>query len=109
MGWRDIQDRIAGKASRGAKRSSQWRKVRDTFLTGKRCLVCGGRKSLIAHHEVPFHIAPDMDLAPENLMALCERGKYGVNCHLLIGHIGSWRRINVTARADAAYWRVRLQ
>ena len=109
MGWRDIQDRITGKAPKGAKRSSQWRKVRDGFLRGKRCVVCDGKTSLVAHHEIPFHLAPDMELDPGNLMPLCERKRFGINCHLLIGHLGNFRRINMSARADAAYWRVRLQ
>jgi hypothetical protein len=71
-------------------------------------VVCGGRRSLIAHHEVPFHIAPDLELVETNLIPLCEAKRFGINCHFLIGHVGNWRRCNVNCRADAAYWRERL-
>lgn len=106
--WRDLSDRLSGKAPKGAKRSGQWRRVRNTFLLGKSCEVCGGRKSLVAHHEIPFYLAPDLELDDSNLMALCEAGRYGINCHFLIGHLGNWRRANVSARANAAYWFQRL-
>lgn len=106
--WRDIADRISGKAPAGATRSPKWRTVRNAFLRGKRCAVCGGRRSLIAHHEVPFHIAPDLELVESNLVPLCEAKRFGINCHLLIGHVGNWRRFNANCLADAAYWRERL-
>lgn len=106
--WRDLSERLEGKAPPGARRSSQWRRVRDEFLRGKSCLVCGGRRSLVAHHEIPFHLAPDLELIESNLMPLCESGRYGINCHLLIGHVGSFRRANPIARADAAFWNHRI-
>jgi len=106
--WRDMADRLEGKAPTGARRSGKWRGVRDDFLRGKRCEVCGGRKSLTAHHEIPFHLAPDLELDPGNLIALCQAGRFGINCHLLIGHVGNWQRTNVTVRASVAYWNQRL-
>jgi 5-methylcytosine-specific restriction protein A len=107
--WRDLADRLTGKAPTGAKRSSKWRLVRNEFLKGNQCLVCEGKKSLIAHHEIPFHLAPDLELEESNLIALCESGRYGINCHLLIGHLGNWRRANVYAWADAVHWNVKLR
>ena len=106
--WRNLSERLRGKAPSGARRSSKWRKTRDRFLKGKVCVVCGGRRRLIAHHEIPFHIAPDLELDEDNLMALCEGKRYGINCHLLIGHLGNWRRANIIARADAAFWHQRI-
>ncbi len=106
--WRDLADSLPGKAPPGAKRSSQWAAVRNAFLKGKMCAVCGGRKSLIAHHEIPFHLAPHLELVESNLIPLCEAGRYGINCHLLLGHVGNYQRTNVTVRADVAYWRQRL-
>ena len=108
MIWRDMADRLQGKAPKNARRSSRWRKTRDAFLKGKCCEVCGGRKSLVAHHEVPFHFAPDLELVESNLMALCEAGRYGINCHLLVGHLGNWRRANPTARSDVVWWNHRI-
>ena len=106
--WRDMSDRIAGKAPPGAKRSSRWAAVRDAFLRGQRCSVCGGRRNLVAHHVIPFHLAPDLELEHSNLIALCEAKRYGINCHLLLGHIGNWRRANPVILADVAYWHQRI-
>lgn len=102
--WRDMADRIEGKAPTGAARSSRWRGVRNDYLKGRTCAVCGGRRSLIAHHIIPFHLAPDLELDPQNLIALCEAGRYGINCHLLIGHLGNFQRANPFVVAFAAHW-----
>ena len=104
--WRDLSDKLKTGPH---ERSGKWRYVRDGFLRGKCCAVCGGKRSLIAHHEVPFHLAPEYELDLSNLIPLCESKRYGINCHLLIGHLGNWRRVNVTVRADIAYWRERLR
>ena len=106
--WRDLSERLEGKAPPGAKRSSQWRAVRTKFLRGRCCEVCGGKVKLIAHHRIPFHLAPDLELDPDNLHALCESGRYGINCHLLLGHLGNFQRVNTNSAADIAYWRQRL-
>lgn len=103
-----MADRLSGKAPTGASRSPLWSRTRDAFLDGRQCAVCGGSTALVAHHVVPFHLAPDLELDPDNLIPLCEANRYGVNCHLLFGHLGNYRRINVSVRADAAYWHQRL-
>jgi len=56
--------------------------------------LCGGTKAVEVHHLIPFSIAPDLELDPHNLITLCERKKYGINCHLLVGHLGNYRRFN---------------
>jgi len=106
--WRDMADRLGGKAPSGARRSPKWRKFRDGYLKGKRCAVCGGSRSLTLHHIIPFHLAPDLELDPDNVTVLCEAKRYGINCHLLCGHLGNWQRIAVDCRALAAYWHQRL-
>lgn len=106
--WRDLADRLSGKAPPGARRSSQWRRVRDDFLRGKSCAVCGGRRKLVAHHKVPFHLAPDLELVESNLIPLCEAKRYGINCHLLCGHVGNFSRANPIVDADVAYWHQRI-
>jgi len=106
--WRDLSDRLDGKAQPGARRSSQWRRVRDDFLRGKSCAVCGGRRSLVAHHRVPFSLAPDLELEESNLVPLCEAKRYGINCHLLLGHLGNFQRFNPSCDADIAYWHQRI-
>lgn len=105
-----IKDRIQGKAPKGAKRSSDWRKIRKEHLKKHPCCaVCGSSKKLNVHHILPYHICPDMELDPENLVTLCEGGKYkGLNCHLLIGHLCSYRKTNPSVKSDVAEWNAKL-
>jgi len=57
---------------------------------------------------IPFHVAPDLELDPNNLMSLCEHKKYGKNCHQLFGHLGDFRRVNLNVEIDAQIWRMKL-
>jgi len=101
---RILTDRITGKAPPGARRASGWPKFRKAFISNHpECLICGREKKVEAHHIVPFHLAPDLELDPENLLALCRR------CHLFVGHLGAWERFNPSARADSYYWRARFE
>lgn len=105
-----LADRIQGKAPHGARRSDRWLEVRAEHIERQpTCLVCGGSTKLQVHHLVPFHVAPDKELEPDNLVTLCERKKYGLNCHLLIGHLGNYRRINASCLSDIAEWRTKLR
>lgn len=104
-----LTDRIVGKAPKGAKRSSKWRKVRKAFIKkNPHCFVCGSKKKVEIHHKIPFHIAPDLELVEDNLASLCENKKYGINCHLLIGHLGNYRRINAQIEYDVMIWRRKI-
>ena len=91
-----VKDRIQGKAPRGARRSSKWRKVRAAWLEkNPRCAACGERTNLEVHHIKPFHTHPELELDTRNLVTLCESGKFGIkSCHRFIGHRGNWRLIN---------------
>ena len=107
--FKHIKDRIEGKAKKGARRSSRWRKVRKEHLSKhSKCFLCGSTKSLEVHHIIPFYIAPDKELDPNNLMTLCENKKYGINCHLLVGHLGNYRRVNPNVVIDATLWKMKL-
>lgn len=90
-----------------ARRSGKWSGLRNRFLKGKRCAVCEGVKQLEAHHVIPFHVNPDLELAPSNLLALCE-GRKSINCHLIIGHLGNYRASNPKAIEDAERWKQRM-
>ncbi len=104
-----LTDRISGKAPKGAKRSPKWRKLRKVFINEHpRCFVCDSKKKVEVHHKVPFHIAPDLELKEDNLVSLCENKKYGICCHLLIGHLGNYQRINVNVEYDMRTWRMKL-
>ena len=106
--WRDQLDTLINEHQPamlyGTPRSSQWGAVRDEFLEGKHCASCGGTKQLRAHHRVPFHVDPSRELDVTNLIPLCEAGKFGLNCHLLLGHLGNWRRVNVDVDSDVIRW-----
>lgn len=86
----------------GARRHPQWGKVRDMVLEGADCSACGTRNGLELHHIEPFHIRPDLELEPSNLIPLCER------CHLVFGHLGCWRCHNPKVAMDAAKHRGRV-
>lgn len=104
-----LKDRIQGKAPRGAKRDSRWRMVRKHHLKKHpTCEVCNSKKALRVHHIIPFYIAPDKELLPSNLVTLCENKKYGINCHLLLGHEGSFRKTNPSCKLDIMTWRLKL-
>ena len=102
-------DYAVGKAPLKAARSTQWPKCRKAFLAlNPRCSVCNGTAKLEVHHISPFHLAAHLELEPANLITLCEAKRYGLNCHLAIGHLGNYRRINDMVRRDVAYWRRKL-
>ena len=102
-----LTDILKGKPR--ARRSYKWPSARAKHLVlNPICEVCGGRDSVEVHHIQPFHIHPDLELYPENLMTLCESKKKGVNCHLFFGHLGNFKTINPTAPEDAANWKIKL-
>lgn len=104
-----ITDFFLGKAPLGVSRSGKWPGVRAEHLAlFPECEVCGGKANLSAHHIKPFHTHPELELDPRNLITLCESKRLGLNCHLLIGHLGNFRRINPAVWADAETWRLKL-
>lgn len=73
-------------------RSPRWAAVRDSFLhVMPRCAACLGNVELQVHHVVPFHVNPALELMTSNLITLC-MGKD--ECHLAIGHGGSFKFYN---------------
>ena len=104
--WRDKKE---GKILPEHVRSPHWRDVRKNHLTYySECACCGGTDNLEVHHIVPFSIAPTLELDPENLLTLCSSKKYGVHCHLLIGHCGWYRDWNPFSVLEAKLWNIRL-
>ena len=78
--------------SKSKRRSSRWDEVRDAFVfEHPSCAACGSTNKLQVHHILPFHLHPDLELDPKNLIVLC----MDVNeCHLEIGHGGSFKYYN---------------
>lgn len=70
-------------------RSQHWQSVRDAFLKAHpTCAACGGRSLLQVHHVEPFHLHPELELDPGNLITLCMST---LECHENLGHGGNWR------------------
>lgn len=104
-----ITDALLGKAPFKAKRSRDWPIVRaDHLAEFPTCAACGGKVSLNVHHLQPFYSHPELELDPSNLITLCESKRFGLHCHLLIGHLGNYRRINPSACSDASLWKRKL-
>lgn len=88
----------------GAARSSRWSAVRAGFLAQhSQCAACGRKEDLEAHHIVPFHLQPGLELDVNNLIVLCR------SCHHVFGHLGDWGSWNTSVREDAARYLVQRQ
>ena len=74
-------------------RNPEWPKVRGSQLIQHPvCAMCGKKTSLQVHHCLPFHLWPEHELNPKNLVTLCENREFP--CHLLVGHLGDWKCFN---------------
>lgn len=106
-----LKDRLEGKAEKGEKRSSQWRKTKKAYYAkyGKRCAFCGSKKKIELHHIIPFNVDPSLELEESNLLPLCDGG--GDNgmksCHFF-AHLGDWKRFNPNIREDCLIWSSRF-
>ena len=98
--FKHLLDRVQGKAKKGQKRSSEWRLFRQKYIQDQ-CASCGSETKLELHHIVPFNVAPDLELDPDNVITLCENKKYGINCHLYNGHNGNYRNFNLRVKSDS--------
>jgi 5-methylcytosine-specific restriction endonuclease McrA len=95
---KDPGARIANEYGRA--RSPQWPRVAHEHLSHEpACVVCGHRgEGLQVHHIKPFHLYPELELDPHNLITLCEIK--GRTHHLLIGHLDDWESYNKHVRED---------
>lgn len=91
------------------KRSGHWPKVRAEHLAKQpACVVCGHDGERVnVHHIRPFHLHPELELDPNNLITLCEDENF-VNCHLFIGHLGNFKGWNPMVVTDAIEWHKKL-
>lgn len=91
-----IHDIIRGKPAK--LRSKEWHHAEKEHLAKEPdCQWCGATTRLQVHHIRPFHLAPELELDPGNLITLCEEGGY-LNCHLIHGHLGSFQSFNLRIR-----------
>jgi hypothetical protein len=86
-------------------RSPKWKSVRKDHLeTQPYCQACGSKKDLEVHHIEPFHLNPDRELDPHNLITLCSR-----SCHLTFGHLMDYKSWNTDVVKDCSNYLSKLQ
>lgn len=98
---RAVPEWFTGQLPFGATRSEEWPRVREEHLKKfPACIVCGDKRTVAVHHILPFHVHPERELDPNNLVTLCS-GKGSHNHHLLVGHLGNYKGWNPDVRTDA--------
>lgn len=96
-----LRSLFAAKPAEG--RSPKWPAVERQFLRDHPCCeACGTRDDLNVHHVRPFHLRPDLELDPANLITLCRTD------HLVLGHLHEWASYNPDCRGDVAAYRTKL-
>ncbi len=91
----------------GATRSAKWPQVQKAFIAlHPVCAVCDKKGTLLnplnVHHQHPFHVHPELELDPNNLITLCRIH------HLWWGHLGNWASWNDTVSDDAKLWEAKI-
>ena len=80
-------------------RSPHWPRVeRQTLAQRPTCEACGGTLRRQVHHKQPFHLHPELELDPHNLIVLCMGPK---ECHIRLGHGDDFKAYNVNVARDA--------
>lgn len=83
-----------------APRDSRWGYVRKIHLMHyPKCMACGSDKNVEVHHIQPYHLYPDLELDPHNLLTLCNHPTR--LCHFRIGHGFNWKLWNPHVTVDA--------
>jgi 5-methylcytosine-specific restriction endonuclease McrA len=84
-----------------AKRSSKWPALEKKFKQeNPTCAACGSTLNLNVHHKKPFHLHPELELEPTNLITLCMDPK--TECHIKLGHGDDFRAYNPNVVEDVA-------
>lgn len=86
------------EAKKRATRSPKWPAVERAHLKEHpTCAGCGGSDHVQVHHIKPFHLHPELELDPNNLVSACmDRSE----CHLRIAHGGSFKAYNPNVMLD---------
>ena len=83
-------------------RSPKWPEVMHAFRAEHpNCVICGkggNDQEINIHHVRPYHLFPELELDPSNLITLCNHSLH----HLWFGHYGNFRLgYNLAIREDA--------
>ena len=80
----------------GTPRSPHWHAVQhQTVKEHPYCAACGSTEDLNVHHKLPFHVRPDLEVTPSNLIVLCRVH------HFDLGHLRNWNKWNPNVQQDA--------
>ena len=102
--WLLILQKNREEQELGGVRSTEWPRIRASYLKGHpACAVCGTKKDIDVHHCIPYHIEPDLELNLHNLLTLCTKH------HFLFGHLQNWSSWNDRVRHDAEEWYNKIQ
>ena len=96
--------------SETSARSPKWRKVRDTFFESHPSCAfkgCDCKGPFNVHHKKPFHLFPEHELDPNNLVTVCAGGtgpdgRESPNHHLWVAHQGDFKDFNPHVARDLA-------
>jgi hypothetical protein len=85
----------------GEERSPEWNKVRKAHLKKHpACALCGSKKDVQVHHIKPFHLHPELELEPSNLITSCTSKYWGFSCHVKVFHGGNFQYENPNVLED---------
>ena len=101
-----LQNKLGWSRTFGVARSGGWPTFRKANIK-KNCECCGRKgtflKPLQLHHRKPFHLQPELELDPDNIITLCG------DCHLLVGHLMSFHSFNTSVKEDSKSWKERIE
>lgn len=93
-----VRDAAAGITK---ARSPLWPKLEKTYRKSHPiCECCGSNTKLNVHHKKPFHLYPELELDPDNLITLCMDPKR--ECHIKIGHGDDFKDYNPNVEHDVS-------
>ena len=99
MSKKNLTKSLSRDTITGGKRSSKWPGVEHAHLKQfPTCAACGSAKHVQVHHMRPFHLHPELELDPNNLISLCMDN----DCHIYIGHGDDFKAYNPNVKEDAA-------
>lgn len=74
--------------TQGLGRDPRWRTACKRYLVQHPKCVCCGQDAKTVHHVKPVHVAPELEMVPENWAAVCDK------CHFSCGHGNNWKKWN---------------
>ena len=85
-----VQRNVGYSVSNPRKLPSVRRAMRKHKKENPDCAFCGRTLGTHVHHKLPVKFYPELAGSSNNLMTLCGGG----DCHLIVGHMGSWQTYN---------------